>query len=96
MLNVVMAQLMVMLNDPAVVAIVTPVLVKLFADCLKKVNVAMPNGMKPVLAIVCGAVASACGDMSLMTGSISGVAGVGVRELLKPLTRSILAGFLKK
>jgi hypothetical protein len=96
MMNVVMAQLMAMLNDPAVVAIVTPMLVKLFSDCLSKVNVAMPNGLKPVLAIVCGAVASACGDMSLMTGSMSGVAGVGIRELLKPLTRGILAGLLKK
>ena len=96
MMNIVLAQLMAMLNDPAVVAIVTPVLVKLVADCLSKANVVMPNALKPVLAIVCGAIASACGDMSLVTGSMSGVAGVGIRELLKPLTRGILAGFLKK
>ena len=84
-----MDSIMEIINSPLLVSLVTPVIVKLFTKGLEQIDVAFPKPLKPILAIVLGAAASALGDFTAVTGATMGVAGVGVRETLKPVSKKL-------
>lgn len=81
-------------NDPQVqmmlVSILAPVAVKLVETGLTKLNVVTPKPLKPVLSILLGALSAAMGDFSPAAGAAAGVAGIGVREVSKPVTKKVV------
>jgi hypothetical protein len=83
------------LNDPQtqmmIASVVAPMLVKVITDGLHKANVVVPKPLKPVLSILIGALSAAVGDFSPAAGALAGVAGVGVREAAKPVSKKVAA-----
>jgi Na+/H+ antiporter NhaD/arsenite permease-like protein len=69
--------LLALLADPKVLALVAPLLTEL----VDKLLVVIPNPLKPVVAIVVGALGAALGGTGVAAGAAAGLAGVGVAEL---------------
>lgn len=68
---------------PAVLALVTPIVVEFVKSMAGKIAVAIPKPIMPILAAAVGAIAEVLFTGSItMAGPVAGMAGTGVRDVI--------------
>lgn len=71
------SSLLALVTSPQILALVSPLL----TEVVDKLVVVLPNPIKPLVAVVIGALASALGGSGAAAGAAAGVAGIGVAEI---------------
>jgi len=78
--------LLQLISDPRVLAILSPLLVAVAHKMLKSI----PKPLLPILSAVFGSLLAALsGADPVSTGAMSGLAGIGVREIADQATKAV-------
>ena len=73
-----MDQILALLGDPKVLALVSPLIVSLVKQLTSKV----PSWALPLLSVLVGAVGAGLTGTPVVAGAVAGAAGIGIRELV--------------